>query len=100
MRLPGRPGEDEEKTHFLTTFYTEELFKLRVVDFVNSNDNAFLKFYNKPLIQRKGWEPGILLLQMVSGGRVTFSQSVPSHWSRDRHDSLGVHFLGNECSST
>ena len=60
MRLPGRPGADEEKTHFLTTFYTEELFKFRVVDFVNSNDNAFLKFYNKPLIQRKGWEPGIL----------------------------------------
>ena len=55
MRLPGRPG-DSEKPHFLTTFYTEELFKLEVVDFVNSNDNTFLKFYNKPLMQRKGGE--------------------------------------------
>ena len=56
MHLPGRPG-DSEKPHFLTTFYTEELFKLEVVDFVNSNDNTFLKFYNQPLIQRKGGEP-------------------------------------------
>ena len=53
MRLPNRPG-DKYKVHFLTDYYTEELFKLEVVDFVNSNDNTFLKFYNYPLTQKKG----------------------------------------------
>ena len=53
MRLPNRPG-DRNKVHFLTAYYTEELFKLELVDFVNSNDNTFLKFYNYPITQKKG----------------------------------------------
>lgn len=44
MRLPNEP-DDENKTHFLTDFYISK-FQLPVVPFNNSDDNAYLKFYN------------------------------------------------------
>ena len=53
MRLPSTPDEPN-KIHFLTDYYGEELFKLEMIDFINSNENGFLKFYNKPRVQHKG----------------------------------------------
>ena len=53
MRIPSPPDEPN-KIHYLTDYYAEELFKLEMIDFINSNDNGFLKFYNKPRIQQKG----------------------------------------------
>jgi monoamine oxidase len=55
MRLPCRP-EDPNKTHFLTAYYSEKLFKLELLDFVNTNENGFLKFYNNPPVQIKDWK--------------------------------------------
>ena len=52
MRLPCTP-DDPNKTHFLTDYYGEK-FKLKMVPFVNSNEKAFLKFYNMPRIQQEG----------------------------------------------
>lgn len=53
MRLPCAP-DDPNKTHFLTDYYGENLFNLKMVPFVNSNEKAFLKFYNMPRIQQEG----------------------------------------------
>ena len=53
MRLPCAPT-DPNKTHFLTDFYASTRFKLPLVPFVNSDDNAFLKFYNMERVQIKG----------------------------------------------
>ena len=53
MRLPCTP-DNPNKTHFLTDYYGETLFKLKMVPFVNSNEKAFLKFYNMPRIQQEG----------------------------------------------
>jgi monoamine oxidase len=55
MRLPC-PPDDPNKTHFLTDYYGETLFKLKMVPFVNSNEKAFLKFYNMPRIQQEDWD--------------------------------------------
>ena len=53
MRIPSAPDEPN-KIHFLTDYYGGELFKLEMIDFINSNKNGFLKFYNKPRVQHKG----------------------------------------------
>ena len=52
MRLPCRP-KDPNKTHFLSDFYIQK-FQLPVVDFVNENENGFLKFYNMPKVRMCG----------------------------------------------
>lgn len=44
MRLPNKPKDP--KTHFLTDYYAKTKFDLPLVPFNNSDDNAFLKFYN------------------------------------------------------
>ena len=49
MRLPCHP-KDSNKTHFLPDFYITK-FGLTVVDFVNENENGFLKFYNMPKVR-------------------------------------------------
>ena len=53
MRLPCAP-DDPNKTHFLTDYYGENLFNLKMVPFVNTNEKAFLKFYNMQRIQQEG----------------------------------------------
>ena len=53
MRLPCPPNAPN-KTHFLTDYYGETLFKLKMVDFINTSDNAFLQFYNEPPVKIKG----------------------------------------------
>ncbi|XP_068742995.1 putative L-amino-acid oxidase YobN [Montipora capricornis] len=55
MRLPCSP-EDENKTHFLTDFYARH-FGLTLVEFANSCDEAYLKFYNmKKAVKIKDWK--------------------------------------------
>ena len=53
MRLPSAPN-DTNKIHFLTDYYGEEVCELESIDFINSSENGFLKFYNKPKVQAKG----------------------------------------------
>ena len=51
MRLPCPPDtEIQDMTHFLTASYGE-LFKLTRLSFVNSDENAFLKFYSADKIK-------------------------------------------------
>ena len=52
MRLPGKP-DDKNKIHFLTDFYAKK-FDLPLVPFHNSDDNAFLKFYNEEKVTYTG----------------------------------------------
>ena len=51
--MPCAP-EDPNKIHFLTDYYGKEVYKLKMIDFINTNENGFLKFYNKPRVQAKG----------------------------------------------
>ncbi len=52
MRLPNQP-DDPNKPHFMTDFYAT-LFQLPLAPFVNFNENAYLKFYNREKVQIKG----------------------------------------------
>lgn len=55
MRLPCSPT-DKKKTHFLTDFYVSH-FDLNSVRFVNSCNEAYLKFYNmKKAVRIKDWD--------------------------------------------
>ena len=53
MRLPNRPKE-KNKTHFLTDYYASDEFKLNLVPFVNYDENAWYKFYDKEKIRISG----------------------------------------------
>ena len=53
MRIPC-PLNDNKRIHFLTDYYAIDYFKLEMVKFINSCENGFLKFYNKPKVQQKG----------------------------------------------
>ena len=53
MRIPC-PLTDNKRIHFLTDYYAIDRFKLEMVNFINSCENGFLKFYNKPKVQQKG----------------------------------------------
>ena len=53
MRVPCPPNE-VNKIHFLTDYYADNYFHLKLVDFLNYDENGFLKFYNRPKVQQKG----------------------------------------------
>ena len=53
MRLPNRP-DAQNKTHFLTDYYASDEFKLKLVPFVNYDENAWYKFYDKEKIRISG----------------------------------------------
>ena len=53
MRLPGSPTA-KDKIHFLTDFYVTDEFHLTTLPFNNSDENAFLKFYNMEPIRIEG----------------------------------------------
>ena len=52
MRLPNK-WDDKVKTHYLTDFYAKE-FDLTLGPFNNSDDNAWLKFYDQKKIKISG----------------------------------------------
>ena len=53
MRLPGKP-DSSVKIHYLTDFYAETEFGLKLLPFNNADDNAWLKFYDEDRIKIKG----------------------------------------------
>ena len=53
MRLPDKP-DSPEKIHFLTDFYAVKEFGLKLLPFNNTDDNAWLKFYDEDRIRIKG----------------------------------------------
>ena len=53
MRLPDKP-DSPVKMHFLTDFYAETEFGLKLLPFNNSDDNAWLKFYDEDKIKIAG----------------------------------------------
>ncbi len=52
MRLPGK-SDAKEKIHFLTDFYAKK-FHMPLIPFHNSDENAFLKFYNEEKVTYPG----------------------------------------------
>ena len=53
MRIPDKP-DSSVKMHYLTDFYAETEFGLKLLPFNNSDDNAWLKFYDEDKIKIKG----------------------------------------------
>ena len=53
MRIPDKP-DSLEKMHYLTDFYAETEFGLKLLSFNNSDDSAWLKFYDEDKIKIKG----------------------------------------------
>ena len=53
MRIPDKP-DSSVKMHFLTDFYAETEFGLKLLPFNNSDDNAWLKFYDEDKIKISG----------------------------------------------
>ena len=53
MRFPDKP-DSPVKMHYLTSFYAETEFGLRMVPFNNATDNTWLKFYGKNRIKISG----------------------------------------------
>ena len=54
MRLPcSATTAVSDMTHFLTDTYIDK-FNLEIEEFLNYNENAFLKFYNEPATPVKG----------------------------------------------
>lgn len=53
MRIPDKP-DSSEKMHYLTDFYAETEFGLKLLPFNNSDDNTWLKFYDEDKIKIKG----------------------------------------------
>lgn len=52
MRIPDTP-HSSVKMHFLTDFYAETEFRLKLLPFSNSDENAWLKFYDEDKIKIK-----------------------------------------------
>lgn len=53
MRIPDTP-DSSVKMHFLTDFYAETEFGLTLLPFNNSDENAWLKFYDEDKIRIRG----------------------------------------------
>ena len=53
MRIPDKP-DSSVKMHYLTDFYAETEFGLKLLPFNNADDNAWLKFYDEDKIKIKG----------------------------------------------
>ena len=45
MRIPKTP-KDPNKTHYLTDWYADNVFNLKLVPFSNTDDDAYYKFYD------------------------------------------------------
>ena len=60
MRLPNEPCAT--KTHFLTDYYAKTKFDLDLVEFKNSDNNAFVKFYNMDPITHEGMLQYMLMI--------------------------------------
>ena len=52
MRLPNRK-DDPNKIHFLSDFYISK-FELPLASFKNSDEDAFVKFYNMNAMTYRG----------------------------------------------
>lgn len=64
MRLPNKP-DDPNKTHYLTDYYAKTKFNLPLVPFNNSDDNAFVKFYNMEPLPIKGTFELLIIISLA-----------------------------------
>ena len=53
MRFPDK-HDSSVKMHYLSNFYTETEFGLKLLPFNNADDNTWLKFYDKDKIKLSG----------------------------------------------
>ena len=53
MRIPKTP-KDPNKTHYLTDWYAKDVFKLDLVPFSNTDEDAYYKFYDMEPMKIKG----------------------------------------------
>ena len=53
MRFPDQP-DGSVKMHYLSYFYAETEFGLKLLPFTNTDDNTWLKFYDKNKIRISG----------------------------------------------